>query len=340
MTLKEIARIVGVAPSTVSRVINKNDEKCAGKAVRDRIWDIVKETGYTPNKSAQNLKLSKASGEASEQKGSLACIFARTEDIHNDQFFDSIYRIAEQEAFKRDYLVQYTFSFSQLNNASTIELLEHIAVDGVIVLGRPGKGLVQFLTRQFKNIVHVGLNAQDVQIDQIICDGYKAACAAVSYLHQLGHTQIGYIGELNNELRYKGYCDKMKELGLPVIREFVTDVPLTIDGGYRGARELMSRSRRPTSAFCCNDITAVGAIKAIKEKNCKIPEEISIISIDDIEMASYVMPMLTTVSVPREEMGKMAVKILLDRIENGHRLPLKIDLPFKIVSRESCRALK
>lgn len=209
-------------------------------------------------------------------------------------------------------------------------------VDGAIILGRCNRNLMQFLIDHYKNVVYVGLNSVNFPIDQIICNGFNLAQEAVNYLNLLGHTEIGYIGEIDNESRYRGYCDQMEKLKLKINRDFIVDVPLTADGGYRGAKELMAKAKRPTSIFCCNDLTAVGAIKAIKEIDLKIPEDISIISIDNIEMAQYVTPMLTTVSVPKDEMGRMAVKILLDRIQNGHVLPLRIDLPFKIINRESC----
>lgn len=336
MTLKEIAEIAGVSTSTVSRIINKNDEKCASKELREHVWDIVRQTGYTPNKFAQSLKLSKKDeGEPILEHG-LACIFARVKDIHNDQFFNSIYRIAEQEAFKYNYLIKYALSFTQLNDASALDLFEHTNVDGAIILGRCNKNLLTFLSKYYKNIVYVGLNRLDFPIDQIICDGYYAASEAVAFLNLLGHTKIGYVGELNNEIRYKGYCDKLKELNIPVVRDFIVDVPLTIEGGYKGTKELLNQESYPTSVFCCNDIAAVGAIKAVKEKGLKIPEDFSVISIDDIEMASYMTPMLTTVRVPRDEMGKMAVKLLLDRVKHRHKLPVKVELPFNIIKRESC----
>lgn len=128
----------------------------------------------------------------------------------------------------------------------------------------------------------------------------------------------------------------MEALGLPMPKEWIADVNLSMEGGYHGARRLKENGGLPTAIFCCNDITAVGAIKSIKEMGLKIPQDVSLLSIDDIEMASYVTPMLSTISIPKEEMGKMAVKILLDRINKGHRLPVRLELPYQIKARESC----
>ncbi|PWM23122.1 MAG: LacI family transcriptional regulator [Oscillospiraceae bacterium] len=342
MTLKEIAEKVGVSPSTVSRVINKNDTKCASQAVRERIWDEVSASGYVPNQYAQRLKMAsypQAEAQAEVPERNLACIFARTGDINNDPFFNSIYRAVEKEAFGHGYFLKYSLSFPQIVAPSSLELLKTANIDGIVILGRCKNEHLQLLYSEFRNLIYVGLNDIEPIIDQVVCDGYQVARTAVHYLHSLGHTSIGYIGEIDNEIRYKGYRDEMASLGLTAPKEQVIDIHLSMEGGYHGVRRLREGGGLPGAIFCCNDITAVGAIKGIKEMGLKIPQDVSLLSIDDIEMASYVTPMLSTISIPKEEMGKMAVKILLDRINKGHRLPMKLELPYQIKRRESCRDL-
>ena len=105
---------------------------------------------------------------------------------------------------------------------------------------------------------------------------------------------------------------------------------------HRGARQLIDRGVDVSALFCSNDVTAIGAMRAIQETGCRIPEDVSIISIDDIDTAQYLSPMLTTIHMPVEEMGQMTAKILIDRIEGGHRLPIRMNLPYYLASRESC----
>jgi len=336
MTLKEIAAIAKVSPSTISRVINNNDEKCASKDVRDRIWKIIRETGYIPNRTAQKLKMGTAKKDAGVRV--LTGIFARVNDF-NDQFFSKLYRIIEQEAFKQGFIIQHIFSFTQLEGYGGRVMLENAQADGAVILGRCSMKLMQLLKDRYQNIISIALNAHDFPVDRVICDGYNAAREAVRYLHSLGHHAIGYIGERKSETRYRGYCDEMQELKLHVREDYIIDVIHSMDGGYNGALLLLDNAERPTSIFCCNDITAVGAIRAIKEKGLQIPSDISVIGIDNIEMAEYVTPMLTTIGVPLEEMGKLAVKLLVDRITQGHSLPIKADLPFNLIKRESCGVL-
>lgn len=334
MTLKEIAQMVNVSPSTVSRVLNKHD-KYASKEVRERIFQIAQETGYVPNTSARDLQQMAA---ASNQKGNLACIFARSSDHYNDQFFFSIYNAIQAEANKNGYAIKYAISLGDSDLTSYSTMINHASdIDGVFVLGRSANKEHMQINEIHPNVVYVGLNPQTAQIDQILCDGYKMAGNSVEYLYSLGHRKIGYIGEIQKETRFEGYLRKMEELGLPT--EYCADSPLSIDGGYQGAKDMIQSASRPTAVFCCNDYVAIGVIRAITEAELSVPKDISILGIDDIEMSRFMNPTLTTTHVPREEMGRFAVTMMLDRIHQGHSLPVKAEFPFYIVERETCASI-
>lgn len=334
MTLKEIAKEAGVSISTVSRVIN-NNSKAASKDVQDRIWEIVRRTGYTPNSMAQNLKQGSASGSEAKSR-SLACLFARTPDSMADMFFTSLARSIEQEAFRHNYILKYSFSAFDINNPTTYQLIADNNVNGIAVLGRCDKQTLKFLKQYFNNVVYAGLNGLDANYDQVVCEGRQAARTVTEHLISLGHTRIAYIGETAYEERYAGYCDALVCRKLPLKREYIADVHLSSEDGYRGAKMLMERGTDATAVFCSNDITAIGAMHAFQESGLKIPRDLSVISIDDIDTAQYLTPMLTTIHIPTQEMGQMAAKILIDRIEGGHRLPVKLQLPFYLANRESC----
>ncbi|MDF2820254.1 MAG: LacI family transcriptional regulator [Clostridiales bacterium] len=340
MTLKEIAKLAGVSISTVSRVINHSNSKVASKEVQDAIWKIVRESNYVPNSTARNLKLGNTTDYVQIPTKTIGCIFARSSNIINDPFFSQIARAIEQEAFRQGYIMKYSFSAYDINDSNTFHLISNNQVNGIAVLGRFDSSLLSFIKKQYKHVVYTGLNKIDTDYDQVICDGYQASIAAVNYLFKLGHTQIGYVGEKNKEIRYQGYCDALEELGLPLTRDNIVITPLSSEGGYTGVKDYLRKERTVTALFCANDLTAIGAMKAIKEHGLTIPSDISIISIDDIDTAQYVSPMLTTVRVPMEELGKMTAKILIDRIENGKNLSMKVELPFSIAVRESCITIK
>jgi DNA-binding LacI/PurR family transcriptional regulator len=341
MTLKELAHMAGVSVSTVSRVVNKNDINAASQEVRDRIWDLVRQTGYIPNRTAQSLR---QGGDSDKQKRKydIACIFARTADGKSDPFFSQIFRAIEYESIKSDCEVTGVYTAINLKNA--IRNISHTRYDGIIVLGRYSRSVMNQIRKVTKHIIYTGLNPIDDPYDQVICNGYETAKAAVRYLHALGHKCIGYFGEKEDEVRYRGYYDAIQEYRLPLRREYILETEQTMQGGYRSGKRILSAilgssefvATRPTAIFCANDSTALGAIKAFQEENIKIPDEISIISIDNTEISQFCTPMLTSIHIPKEELGKIAVKTLIDRIEKGHTLPMKIEIPFQLVTRESC----
>lgn len=335
MTLKEIAKEAGVSISTVSRVINKNGTSAASKEVQDKIWEIVRRTGYIPNSNARDLKTGAVEGQEPLSR-SIACLFARTEDSKSDLFFSTLARSIEQEAFRHNYILKYSFTAIDIHHPNTFRLVTDNHVDGVVVLGRCDRQTLSFLKKYFNCVAYTGLNGLEAKYDQIISDGYQAGLTAMRHLMELGHTRIGYIGEAENEDRYTGYCDALASASLPIRKEYVANVPLSSEGGYHGAKTLLERRNDITAVFCSNDITAIGAMKAIQEEGKRIPEDLSVISIDNIDTAQYLTPMLTTIHMPVEEMGQMTAKILIDRIEGGHKLPIKVNLPFYLANRESC----
>ena len=333
MTLKEIAQKAGVSVSTVSRVINNNNSKAASKEVQERIWQIVRETGYTPNLSAKSLQKGTS---APINTHSLACLFARTPDSPNDPFFSSLARSVETAAYQQNYLVKSSFTAFDLDKPGASPMLMDPSINGVAVLGRIDKAGLKTLKQYFRYVAYTGLNEINAKYDQILCSGYQASITAVEHLIGLGHRHIGYIGETDNETRYNGYKDTLEKHRLPCNATYVSSVPQTSGGGLKGALQLLERQPLITAIFCSNDVTAIGAMRAIRDRGLKIPRDISVISIDDIDTAQYLSPMLTTVHVPIEEMGQMAAKILIDRITGGHTLPMKIFLPFYLSQRESC----
>ena len=162
----------------------------------------------------------------------------------------------------------------------------------------------------------------------------------MSELYELGHREIAYLGEIRKESRYKGYIEFSHSHDIKTGKELVVDTSQTLEGGYRGACELLRRGADFSAIFCANDETAMGAIKGLWDKGIKVPEDVSVISIDDIEMARYFTPMLTTVHIPIDELGRHTAKTLIDRIEKGHTLPVKIALPFTLSRRDSCAPKK
>lgn len=338
MTLKEIAAKAGVSVSTVSRVVNSKNAKAASPEVCNRIWQIVRETGYTPNPNAQSLQHG-SSGLPQTPKGKIYVIFARKIDSYIDPFFTDLMHAIEKEAFTRKYPIQTIMTDVELQSINAGSIEKHSAA---IILGQINDANLSLLRVRFKHLVYIGLNAlpENAKIDQVLCSGYKAARSAVAYLAGLGHRRIFYVGETRNEERYEGYMDEMKSLGIPTTPDFVHQSQLSPHGGYQCTVNILSRKLSCSAIFCANDDTAIGVVRALLEHGVDVPGEVSVIGMDDIEMSRYLSPMLTTVHIPTEEMGQQAAKVLIDRMEGGHKTPMKIKFPCSLSPRESCTAPK
>lgn len=339
MTLKDIAQRAGVSVSTVSRVLNDKDTKAASKEVSDRIWEIVRETGYVPNEYARGLRnksRQSRKNSQSDEKKYFACVFARSLD-RNDLFFAELARSVEFAAYKKGYILKCSFYANELNRNTFSSALKDQNISGIVVLGRFENASTASIINSMRNVVYVGLNPMTVDRDSIFCDGRKASHLAMETLLSLGHSRIAYIGETIRENRFQGYKETLSNNKIPYDERLVSRAQQTLIGGYEGATALMQQCGGEISAiFCANDATAMGCIKYLREQRIKVPEQMSVISIDDVEMSRYFMPMLTTIHIPIQELGIQAANILIDRIENGHVIPIKMELPFSLSNRESC----
>ena len=336
MTLKEIAKEAGVSVSTVSRVINQENTKAASPKVQARIWEIIRRTGYSPNKTARNLKLGQSAELRDPDPKSIACVYARTHTDMSDPFFSQIVKALELEAIKSRYFIRYSFTSQDLGRPETAAQLTQFPADGIVVLGRYDQRIASLVSNLSKNVVYTGLIPMDFQFDQVVCDGSEIVYTAISYLKSLGHSVIGYIGEQDKEPRFSGYKEALSKLDLPFAQRNTANVHQTSEGGYEGMKMLARTCDDLSAILCANDRTAIGVLHALKKLNFRVPEDISVISIDDIDIAQYMSPMLTTVHIPTDELGKMAFKVLLDRVSGGHRMPLKTFLPYYIAKRDSC----
>ena len=166
MTLREIAAEAGVSISTVSRVINQSTNSPVSREVQDRIWEIAKRTNYIPRHSKKNTV--EPDSSSTEPFRSIACLFARVPDGASDYFFSTLAKNIEQEAFRHNYILKYTFSAFDIDDPFTLQLIASNDIDGIAVLGRCDKELLKFLKKHFQYVVYSGLNNLDAKYDQII----------------------------------------------------------------------------------------------------------------------------------------------------------------------------
>ncbi|MBR2667346.1 MAG: LacI family DNA-binding transcriptional regulator [Oscillospiraceae bacterium] len=327
MSLKEIAAIVGVSPSTVSRVLNNTSPTCASQALQAEIWRVARELNYTPNANARRLR---TGGQAAAPVRRVSILLARIHALEDNPFFSELYRCLEAELFAAGCLTDRVIFADETDEAG--EALRALPPNGgVIILGRCSEPLLARIKAVTRNVVGIWRNSMDFDVDEVICDGKWAATLAVEYLIRLGHRRIGYIGDCSYESRYVGYCNTLIQRGLSINYQSIIPTDQTEAAGETAMARLLEGGSC-TAVLCANDITALGALRALQRQR----RPMSVIAIDNIERSAYAVPMLTTVNIPRGDMAHHAVRLLLDRMDRKHSEFVRVELPCRIVERESC----
>ena len=349
MSINKIAEMAGVSPSTVSRVLNNPNYHCSSEETRERIWKAAMELNYTPNEAARSLKLGRKLQEENKTYY-INVLMTRMDESRTDPFFSELLRIIESEIHKHFCIlskVWYMPVFSDDRKCNNINIDSIIGsmyketngkCDGLVIVGKCNSTALKKLDAKYKSVVSVNRNSTNYEIDEILCDGHKVASIAVNYLISLGHKEIGYVGDCQNEARYQGFTNALKENGIVLNSGYVVETKQTEAEGFEAMEKMLRSGCCPTGIYCANDITAIGMLKALnKYKNLQVVP--SIIASDDIEEAGNCHPMLTTVKLPKEEMGKFALYLLVDRIKNGHSSVVRMELEGRLVIRDSCQKM-
>lgn len=345
MSIKEIAKSVGVSASTVSRVLNHSEYRCADPTLRDKIWKKAMELNYTPNEAARQLKTGHDTGE--HRTFYINILMTKTDETQTDPFFSELLRVIESEIHKHYCIltrIWYQPIFSDDKKCRRMNLQSYIDElyqeteeknDGLIIIGRCSQEALHIWNKKYKNIVSVNRNSTNYEVDEVICDGEKISKIVLDYLFSLGHTEIAYVGDCHNEARYRGFLRNMDKQGAEVEHDWIIDTHPSETDGYEAMKRILKMEHKPTAIYCANDITAVGILKCLNRYKGRYYTP-SVIASDDIEAAQNTKPMLTTVRLPKEEMGRFAVYLLLDRIQGGHKSNIKLELEGKLMLRNSC----
>lgn len=334
VTLYEIAQKAGVSISTVSRVLNKDQSKPASKATAEKVMQIAYETGYlTPPAPVSSAFRSR----------SVLCLLSNTAFDYSDYFYSQVLLGIKEEAKYYDLkLTQQLFSV-EFDSDNLYKNLEANLYDGIILLGCFEKSKVEFIKSCTPNVVYAGLNYMDSELDQVICDSYQAINTMMDHLVLCGHKRISFFGVINenaasqiNEHRFAAYCDALTRHGLPLDRALCKNIELKSECAYNATLELIRDGIRPDAILCSTDSCAIGVISALRLHHIRVPEDISVVGHDDIDLSEFMEPKLTTVYMQKYELGKFAVKLLNDRMEERHKIPVMIHLPYHLEIRSSC----
>lgn len=329
VTIKDVAKKANVSITTVSRVLN--DKPDVNGDTKEKIKKIIDELNYKPNDIARGLVLNKTN--------TIGLIIP---DIANP-FFPGVARGVEDIAREFNYSVIYSNTGNDEDKEKeAIELLKSKRVDGMIVslsVNQKNKNLLNKLEEEDFPVVQIDRKIPNINTPAVVVDNIRSSVKVINYLKNFGHTKIGHItGNLDvvpSRDRLKGFKQALNESGLKIKNEWIKEGDYSKDSGYQCMKKILVLEERPTAVFVANDLMALGAYQAIQEKGYKVPEDISIIGHDDIELASLVSPKLTTINQPKYKLGENAVRLLIKKINNSNVIYDDIVLSTKLVIRDS-----
>ena len=345
MSIKKIAEMAGTSVSTVGRVLSNPDYKCSSEELRQRILQAAREINYVPNEAARSLK----SGSAPKKEVYyINILLTSAVSEENDPVFDEMLRLTEIEIRKNGCIVSSVWHYADFSNDKFCmsEDMESIVdkmykdkeqkSDGLIIIGKCCTKALKALKHREKNIVSINRNSTNYEVDEVICDGRKIAMTAIEYLVKYGHSKIGYVGNCHNETRFAGYQEAQIQHHLESDIDYIFDTSPNEDHGYKAMEYFLKLDDPPTGIYCSNDILAIGMLKCLSRRRNKYYMP-SVISSDDIEEAKYTSPMLTTVSLPKNEMVRFALILLLDRINGGHKIISRLEMEGTLIVRDSVK---
>jgi len=337
-TQTDVARLAGVSRATVSYVINNQIDGRVpiSEETRQRVLDAIAELDYVPDARAQALR-----------SGNTKTIGLIIPDIHNPHFWE-IADGVEQEANAAGYHILLSSIPPENQNAEGFfRDLSHRRIEGLVMVpsfiyhSEDAKKTLATLLRKRLPIVGMMSDQGDVsyKIDRVISDYRETTVEVMSHLLSLQHRRIGFIfgiavPDLGSD-RLLAYRESLQAAGLPIDPELIVECGPTMEDSYLATKQLLELPSRPTALLVINDLLAVGALRAISDMNLSVPQDVSLFGYDDIPLARYLVPRLSTASKDGEKIGREATRLLLNRLQDPDRPPQEIRLPARLILRES-----
>lgn len=326
VSIKDIARAARVSHSTVSRALRNSP--LVNADTRELIRKIAEEQGYTVSAVARSL--------VTRRTNTIGVVVT---SIANP-FVGEVVGGIEEFALAHGYSVFLATSHADpTREMRAVRSFHERRVDGILVnSSRVGALYLPLLSEMRVPIVLINNQHPGEFIYSVTIDNLNAGREATRHLTALGHQRIGYVGnqfgiQADTE-RFAGYRQVLEEAGLGFEPELVSHGDGGPEGGLRAMRRLLQLPEPPTAVFCYNDMEALGALRAARERELKVPGDLSVVGLDDLYLSSYSDPPLTTVRQPKHEMGRLAAQILVDLLAGG-KPEVQITLPGTLVVRES-----
>ncbi|MFF2483300.1 LacI family DNA-binding transcriptional regulator [Paenibacillus sp. NPDC058071] len=332
-TIKQIAEQAGVSAATVSRVLNNDPGLSVGEETRRRIFAVAEELQYKPARVKRLLK------EQLLSKQEIGLLIPTASDKeHDDPYFAAIRRSIERTCEEIGVSVGRLWTVGAA--AETAPVPPQQRPGGLIVFGSIGREEIVHIMGDSERIVLIDHRERMGGYDSVQLNFEQATVMALEHLLELGHRRIAYIGGEGFGGAADPRADAFKRLlggqGLLEPELMLVAEDWSTASGYEAMRQLLERqSEPPTACFVASDPMAVGALRALQERDVAVPGRMAVVGFDDIELSAFISPPLTTVRAHMEQMGRTAVRLLTERLE-GREVPLHVMIDTSLAVRESC----
>lgn len=326
-TIREVAEQAGVSYATVSHVINNT--RLVSQETRERVLTAMAALDYRPNALARSLRQGKTN--------TLGLVLP---DSANP-FFAEISRSIEDEAFRKGYSVFLcNTELDTERELFYVDVLSKKQVDGIIFVAAGDQAdSLDFLVQRNMPVVMIDRDVPNVQVDAVLSDNQLGGYLATRHLLELGHTRIACIAGTSSITpsaeRLIGYRRALEEAGLPYDEKLIVRGDYHAQSGLELTHFILKMDSRPTAIFALNDLMALGALRAAAEAGYSVPRDLAVVGYDDLELAHFTNPPLTTIAQPKKEIGAQAVSLLVERISHKSRPPSRVVLPPELIVRRS-----
>ncbi len=328
VTIKEVAEKAGVSIATVSRVINNSDQ--VSELVRERVLEVITELEFRPNPVARSLVMKKSR--------LIGVVVPDMSSYFLGEIMNGIEEITR--TYQYDIIVCNTRGSHELESRY-LDLFYAKQVEGIIFMSwKLENTVVEHITKMDIPVVMVNRNTSKLTIPSVSIDNYKAAYELTHYLLEKGHQKIALI---RNSIdvdafgleQYKGYKQALMEYGIEVNKNYVRYGDFSIENSYQIVKNFITENDVPTAIFATSDVMAIGAINALKDNDFHVPKDVSVVGFNDIRFASIYRPKLTVIHQPLFNIGTVAVKMIIDRINGVKSGDNIVILPHNLIERES-----
>ncbi|MCF8241700.1 MAG: LacI family transcriptional regulator [Melioribacteraceae bacterium] len=336
VTIKDVALKAKVSTATVSLVINGNNR--ISPETKRKVLKVIKELDYHPSKSARDL--------VSQKTGNIGFLLTDDHFLRTEPFYTRIFLGSEFEAGNTNYYILLATVPSTYNNNNSLPrfILER-SIDGLIVAGKVPEELLSKLSEYKLPLTFVDYKPERQKYPVVLIDNIHGGLLATNHLIEYGHKKIAFIGgDISHPSirdRLTGYTRALDNAGINFNKNIIHTISPYPDrqNGYDAAKSIFTKNKNITAVFACNDAMAIGVMHYLKDNGYSIPDDVSIIGFDDVEADLLLDPPLSTIRVPKFDLGAEAFKIMKESIQNKETKSKIVLVPVELIIRKSTRKI-